>query len=136
MCHITGGGFFENVPRMLKEGQGVDINIKSFPRPKIFDFIMKTGNIDEKEMYNVFNMGIGFILAVDKNDVTEVMDKLNLRSTFFEIVQNGNTVNVNNKGYGHGVGMSQYGARGMAEKGYSYKEILDYYYENIIIKKL
>lgn len=77
MCHITGGGFFENVPRMLKEGQGVDINIKSFPRPKIFDFIMKTGNIDEKEMYNVFNMGIGFILAVDKNDVTEVMDKLN-----------------------------------------------------------
>jgi len=76
MCHITGGGFFENVPRMLKEGQGVDINIKSFPRPKIFDFIMQTGNIDEIEMYNVFNMGIGFILAVDKNDVTEVMEKL------------------------------------------------------------
>ena len=76
MCHITGGGFFENVPRMLKEGQGVDINIKSFPRPKIFDFIMQIGNIDEIEMYNVFNMGIGFILAVDKNDVTEVMEKL------------------------------------------------------------
>ena len=76
MCHITGGGFFENVPRMLKEGQGVDINIKSFPRQKIFDFIMQTGNIDEIEMYNVFNMGIGFILAVDKNDVTEVMEKL------------------------------------------------------------
>ena len=76
MCHITGGGFFENVPRMLKEGQGVDINIKSFPRPKIFDFIMKTGNIDETEMYNVFNMGIGFILAVDKNDVNDVMNKL------------------------------------------------------------
>ena len=76
MCHITGGGFFENVPRMLKKGQGVDINIKSFPRPKIFDFIMETGKIDEIEMYNVFNMGIGFILAVDKNDVTEVMNKL------------------------------------------------------------
>ena len=76
MCHITGGGFFENVPRMLKEGQGVDINIKSFPRPAIFDFIMQTGNIDEIEMYNVFNMGIGFILAVDKNDVAEVMEKL------------------------------------------------------------
>lgn len=76
MCHITGGGFFENVPRMLKEGQGVDINIKSFPRPAIFDFIMQTGNIDEIEMYNVFNMGIGFILAVEKNDVTEVMEKL------------------------------------------------------------
>ena len=76
MCHITGGGFFENVPRMLKDGQGVEINIKSFPRPKIFDFIMKTGNIDEKEMYNVFNMGIGFMLAVDPKDVEDVINKL------------------------------------------------------------
>lgn len=76
MCHITGGGFFENVPRMLKENQGVKIDIKSFPRPKIFDFIIEQGNINEDEMYNVFNMGIGFILAVDKNDVNDVMDKL------------------------------------------------------------
>lgn len=76
MCHITGGGFFENVPRMLKDGQGVSINVKSFPRPAIFDFIKETGNIDEKEMYNVFNMGIGFMLAVDKKDVEEVMNKL------------------------------------------------------------
>lgn len=76
MCHITGGGFFENVPRMLKENQGVKINIKSFPRPKIFDFIMEKGNINEKEMYNVFNMGIGFIMAVDKNDVDLVMNEL------------------------------------------------------------
>ena len=76
MCHITGGGFFENVPRMLKEGQGVEIDIKSFPRPKIFDFIMKTGNINEKEMYNVFNMGVGFMLAVDEKDVEDVMYKL------------------------------------------------------------
>ena len=76
MCHITGGGFFENVPRMLKDGQGVEINVKSFPRPKIFDFIKETGNIDEKEMYNVFNMGIGFMLAVDEKDVEDVMNKL------------------------------------------------------------
>ena len=76
MSHITGGGFFENIPRMLKEGQGVKIDVKSFPRPKIFDLIMKTGNIEEKEMYNVFNMGIGFILAVDKNDVDLVINKL------------------------------------------------------------
>lgn len=76
MSHITGGGFFENVPRMLKDGQGVSINVKSFPRPKIFDFIMKTGDIDEKEMYNVFNMGIGFILAVDKNDVDKAISLL------------------------------------------------------------
>ena len=76
MSHITGGGFFENIPRMLKEGQGVEINIKSFPRPAIFDLIMKTGDIPEKEMYNVFNMGIGFIMAVENKDVDEVMAKL------------------------------------------------------------
>ena len=77
MSHITGGGFFENIPRMLKDGQGVEINVKSFPRPKIFDLIMKTGNIDEKEMYNVFNMGIGFIMAVEEKDVDLVLAKLN-----------------------------------------------------------
>lgn len=76
MCHITGGGFFENIPRMLKKGQGVEINIKSFPRPKIFDLIQEKGNIPEKEMYNVFNMGLGFILAVEDKDVERVMSLL------------------------------------------------------------
>lgn len=76
MCHITGGGFYENVPRMLKEGQGVTIDMKSFPRPKIFDLIAKTGNISMAEMANVFNMGIGFILAVDKADVEQTMARL------------------------------------------------------------
>ena len=76
MSHITGGGFFENIPRMLKDGQGVSINVKSFPRPEVFNLIMKTGNIDEKEMYNVFNMGIGFIMAVENKDVEFVMNKL------------------------------------------------------------
>ena len=73
MCHITGGGFFENVPRMLKKTQGVEIDVKSFPRPKIFDLIKEKGNIEEKEMYNVFNMGIGFMLAVDEKDVDSIM---------------------------------------------------------------
>ena len=76
MSHITGGGFFENIPRMLKKGQGVEININSFPRPKIFDLIQQTGNIPEKEMYNVFNMGIGFIMAVEDKDVDVVLNKL------------------------------------------------------------
>ena len=76
MCHITGGGFFENVPRMLKKTQGVEIDVKSFPRPKIFDLIKEKGNIEEKEMYNVFNMGIGFIMAVEEKDVDRVMDLL------------------------------------------------------------
>ena len=76
MSHITGGGFFENIPRMLKNGQGVSIDVKSFPRPKVFDLIMKTGNINEKEMYNVFNMGIGFIMAVEDKDVDFVLNLL------------------------------------------------------------
>jgi len=76
MSHITGGGFFENIPRMLKDGQGVSIDVKSFPRPKIFDLIMKTGNINEVEMYNVFNMGIGFIMAVEDKDVDSVLGLL------------------------------------------------------------
>lgn len=77
MSHITGGGFFENVPRMLKEGQGVSINMNAFPRPKIFDMIAKYGNIEMKEMANVFNMGIGFVLAVEQADVEKVQSLLN-----------------------------------------------------------
>lgn len=76
MAHITGGGFYENIPRMLKEGMGVKIDTQSFPKPTIFDFIQKKGNIDQEEMYNVFNMGIGFVLAVDPNEVELVQTLL------------------------------------------------------------
>ena len=76
MSHITGGGFFENIPRMLKDGQGVEIDINSFPRPKVFDLIQETGNIPAREMYNVFNMGIGFIMAVENEDVERVLSLL------------------------------------------------------------
>ena len=76
MSHITGGGFYENVPRMLKEGMGVRIDTKAFPRPKIFDFIQQKGKIENQEMYNVFNMGIGFVMAVDLKDVQKVQDAL------------------------------------------------------------
>lgn len=76
MSHITGGGFYENVPRMLKDGMGVEIDAKAFPRPKIFDFIQAKGQIDWKEMYNVFNMGIGFIIAVDPKDVDTTRELL------------------------------------------------------------
>jgi len=60
---------------------------------------------------------------------------LNLYSTYFEIIQDGMKVIIKNKGYGHGVGMSQYGAEGMAQAGYTYDEILKHYYQNIEIKK-
>ena len=64
----------------------------------------------------------------------EVRKLLNLRSTDFEIKINGDDVNITTKGYGHGVGMSQNGANLLAKDGYSYKEILKYYYKDIIIK--
>lgn len=76
MSHITGGGFYENIPRMLKEGQGVTIDMNAFPRPKIFDLIAQTGNIAWAEMANVFNMGIGFVLAVDPKDTDLVIHSL------------------------------------------------------------
>jgi len=65
----------------------------------------------------------------------QIFSKLNLNSTYFEIIQESDKVIVKNKGYGHGVGMSQYGAEGMAREGYTYKEILKHYYKDIEIKK-
>ena len=64
-----------------------------------------------------------------------VCEKLSLRSTYFEIIKEGTKIIVKNKGYGHGVGMSQYGAEGMAREGYSYVDILKHYYTGIEIKK-
>jgi stage II sporulation protein D len=73
------------------------------------------------------------------NDITfsasEISNKLELRSNYFEIVQNNNEVIINTKGYGHGVGMSQYGAQGMALENKKYKEILQHYYKNVKITK-
>ena len=67
---------------------------------------------------------------------SEVFSKLGLRSTFFTITQNGSNVSIDTKGYGHGVGMSQYGAQGMARAGYRYDEILKHYYQGVEIKKI
>ena len=65
----------------------------------------------------------------------DLATKLNLRSNYFDIVQNENNVTITTKGFGHGVGMSQYGANGMAKEGYKYNEILKHYYQNTEIKK-
>ena len=66
--HITGGGFYENVPRMLKEGTRAVIKKESYEIPAIFELLQKTGNIEERMMYNTYNMGIGMALAVDPAD--------------------------------------------------------------------
>lgn len=66
----------------------------------------------------------------------KIRELLSLRSTFFSICQNGTNITVTTKGYGHGVGMSQYGALGMAKQGYTYEEILKHYYQGVEIKKI
>ena len=76
VSHITGGGFYENVPRMMTDGLTAQIHLDSFPRLPIFDLIQKTGNIPERDMYNTFNMGIGMVLIVDAARVDAVMDEL------------------------------------------------------------
>lgn len=71
--HITGGGFFENVPRMLPENVRAVIKKDSYPVPALFDLIQKNGNIEEHMMYNTFNMGLGMVIAVNPKDVETTM---------------------------------------------------------------
>ena len=71
--HITGGGFYENVPRMLPDGISAMISKDSYPVPPIFKMLQKDGNIEEHVMYNTFNMGIGMVLALDPADVDKAM---------------------------------------------------------------
>ena len=74
--HITGGGFYENVPRMLKDGVRAVIEKDSYPVPPIFKLMAEKGNVEEQMMYNTFNMGIGMVVAVDKNDVDKAMEAI------------------------------------------------------------
>lgn len=110
--------------------------------------------ISLKEFYNLLGLSYSDTLDIEKIDTTstgrvnkikingntftggQMIDKLNLRSSFFEITKDGENVVINTKGYGHGVGMSQYGAEGMAREGYTYDQILKYYYTGVEIKKI
>ena len=71
--HITGGGFYENVPRMLKDGVRAVIRKDSYPVPPSFKLLAEKGKIEEKMMYNTFNMGLGMVVAVDEADVDKTM---------------------------------------------------------------
>lgn len=71
--HITGGGFYENVPRMLKDGVRAVIRKDSYQVPPIFKLLAEKGQIEEKMMYNTFNMGLGMVVAVDEADVDKTM---------------------------------------------------------------
>ncbi|MGI5947031.1 MAG: phosphoribosylformylglycinamidine cyclo-ligase [Lachnospiraceae bacterium] len=74
--HITGGGFYENVPRMLKDGTRAVIKKDSYPVPPIFKMLAEKGQIEEQMMYNTYNMGIGMIVAVDPADVETAMEAM------------------------------------------------------------
>lgn len=76
VSHITGGGFYENIPRMLKDGLTAKIEKWSVPVLPIFDVIQKTGNIPERDMFNTFNMGVGMVAAVAKEDADKAIDIL------------------------------------------------------------
>src|SRR5699024_11249180 len=73
MSHITGGGFYENIPRALPENLGAEIKTETIQIPKILSWLIETANLDINEAYNVFNMGIGFIMIVDEEDVEETL---------------------------------------------------------------
>ncbi|HLS07478.1 phosphoribosylformylglycinamidine cyclo-ligase [Lentibacillus sp.] len=76
MSHITGGGFFENLPRMMPAGLGVEINLSSWKCPAIFPFLQQLEDITDKEMFGIFNMGIGMALVVAQDDAETVLKKL------------------------------------------------------------
>lgn len=74
--HITGGGFYENVPRMLPEGKQAVIRKDSYEVPAIFKLMAEKGQVEEKMMYNTYNMGLGMVLAVDPADVDKTMEAI------------------------------------------------------------
>lgn len=76
IVHITGGGFVENIPRVVPEGLGVKINKGSWPVHPIFGILQKAGNIEERDMYSTFNMGIGMVVVVDRAAAANVVKYL------------------------------------------------------------
>ena len=73
VVHVTGGGFYENIPRMLPDGVRAVIKKDSYEVPAIFKLMQKTGDIEEQMMYNTYNMGLGMVVAVDPADVEKTM---------------------------------------------------------------
>lgn len=76
ISHITGGGFYENFPRMMPQGLGVEIDKSNWNVPEIFTFLQEKGSIPEKDMYGVFNMGIGMAVVVEEKDVDRTLSIL------------------------------------------------------------
>lgn len=81
MAHITGGGFLDNIPRVLPQNCSTKIDLKSFPSLPIFDYLVEKGQVSQQEAYRVFNMGIGMIVIVDADDADAILAQLNADGT-------------------------------------------------------
>ncbi|NCN10408.1 MAG: phosphoribosylformylglycinamidine cyclo-ligase [Leptospira sp.] len=93
MVHITGGGFPENIPRVLKNGQGIELSKKLFPSNEFFSKLQKEHKLEDETMYSTFNMGVGFVIIVDKKDseaTLHSMKKQGLKSTIIGSVISNN----------------------------------------------
>jgi phosphoribosylformylglycinamidine cyclo-ligase len=76
ICHITGGGFDENIPRVLREGQGLEIQEGTWEILPVFRMLEKWGNVPHREMFNIFNMGIGMIAVLDASEADKAIEIL------------------------------------------------------------
>lgn len=85
MSHITGGGYYENIPRMIKDGLCAKVDVRNVKVPEIFKLMQKWGNISDKDMYSTFNMGLGLIFVVKKEDREAVIDHFKDYDTLYEI---------------------------------------------------
>ena len=99
ISHITGGGFYENMPRMLRDGVALNIDVNSYPRKPIFDLLQKTGNIPTRDMFNTFNMGIGMAVIVPENEVEQALKILKEQGDeaylIGEVVEGNKEINLN-----------------------------------------
>ena len=98
MVHITGGGFYENIPRVLPKGIGVEVDVTTWPQLPVFGLLQKWGNVDWPEMYRTFNMGIGMILLVSAQDAENIQADLAAKGEksyiIGEVVEGDQTVEV------------------------------------------
>lgn len=100
VCHITGGGFDENIPRVLKEGQSVEIKEGTWTILPVFRFLEEKGNIPHREMFNIFNMGIGMIVVMPENEAEKaqkILTSYGEESNIIGKVIKGNGITINNE---------------------------------------
>ena len=76
LAHITGGGLLDNIPRVLPEGSQAVIDVASWQRPAVFDWLQEQGNVEEHEMHRVLNCGVGMVICVAQDQVDTVLDNL------------------------------------------------------------